>query len=53
MAFLEGKIRLVQIPEVVAAVLDEHDAAPVVSEVALDRADRWARARAAEIIESL
>jgi len=53
MAFLEGKNRLVQIPEVVAAVLDEHDAAPVVSEVALDRADRWARARAAEIIESL
>jgi len=53
MAFLEGKIRLVQIPEVVAAVLDEHEAATIVSEVALDRADRWARARAAEIIESL
>jgi 1-deoxy-D-xylulose-5-phosphate reductoisomerase len=53
MAFLEGKIRLVQIPGVVAAVLDEHAAAPVVSEVALDRADRWARGRAAEIIESL
>jgi 1-deoxy-D-xylulose-5-phosphate reductoisomerase len=53
MAFLEGKIGLIQIPEVVAAVLDEHDAAPVVSEVALTRADRWARARAAEIIESL
>jgi 1-deoxy-D-xylulose-5-phosphate reductoisomerase len=53
MAFLEGKIRLVQIADVVAAVLDEHDAAPVVSEVALDRADRWARGRAAEIIESL
>jgi 1-deoxy-D-xylulose-5-phosphate reductoisomerase len=53
MAFLEGKIRLVQIADVVAAVLDEHEAAPVVSEVALDRADRWARSRAAEIIESL
>jgi 1-deoxy-D-xylulose-5-phosphate reductoisomerase len=53
MAFLEGKIRLVQIADVVAAVLDEHDPAPVVSEVALDRADRWARSRAAEIIESL
>jgi 1-deoxy-D-xylulose-5-phosphate reductoisomerase len=53
MAFLEGKIRLVQIPEVVAAVLDEHTPAPVVSEVALDRADRWARSRAAETIESL
>jgi 1-deoxy-D-xylulose-5-phosphate reductoisomerase len=53
MAFLEGKIRLMQIPEVVAAALDEHTPAPVVSEVALDRADRWARSRAAEIIESL
>jgi 1-deoxy-D-xylulose-5-phosphate reductoisomerase len=53
MAFLEGKIRLVQIPEVVAAALDEHTPAPVVSEVALGRADRWARTRAAEIIESL
>src|SRR5436309_7177664 len=53
MAFLEGKIGLIQIPEVVAAVLDEHEAAPVVSEVALTRADRWARGRAAEIIESL
>ncbi|HEX8100085.1 MAG TPA: 1-deoxy-D-xylulose-5-phosphate reductoisomerase [Actinomycetota bacterium] len=53
MAFLGGKIRLIQIAEVVAAVLDEHDGAPVVSEVALARADRWARARAAEIIEDL
>ncbi len=53
MAFLEGKVGLIQIPEVVAAVLDEHDAAQVVSEVALIRADRWARARAAEIIDSL
>jgi 1-deoxy-D-xylulose-5-phosphate reductoisomerase len=53
MAFLHGKIRLIQIAEVVEAVLDEHDPAPVVSEVALQRADRWARSRAAEIIESL
>jgi 1-deoxy-D-xylulose-5-phosphate reductoisomerase len=53
MAFLEGKIRLVQIPEIVAAVLDDHTPAAVVSEVALARADRWARTRAAEIIESL
>ncbi len=52
-AFLEGKIRLIQIADVVTAVLDEHDGAPVVSEVALARADRWARTRAAEIIESL
>ena len=53
LAFLDGKIRLIQIADVVAAVLDEHDGAPVVSEVALARADRWARTRAAEIIESL
>jgi 1-deoxy-D-xylulose-5-phosphate reductoisomerase len=53
MWFLEGKIRLVQIPEMVAAVLDDHMPAAVVSEVALARADRWARTRAAEIIESL
>jgi 1-deoxy-D-xylulose-5-phosphate reductoisomerase len=53
MAFLSGKIRLMQIAEVVAAVLDEHQGASVVSEVALQRADRWARARAAEILEGL
>ena len=53
MAFLRGKIRLVQIPEVVAAVLDEHIPAAVVLEVMLARADRWARIWAAEIIESL
>ena len=52
-AFLEGKIRLVQIPEVVAAVLDDHEPAPVVSVVTLERADRWARARAGELIRSL
>src|SRR5438132_1366505 len=52
MAFLSGKIRLIQIPEVVAAVLDEHQGAAVVSEVSLQRADRWARARAAEILEA-
>jgi 1-deoxy-D-xylulose-5-phosphate reductoisomerase len=53
MAFLEGKIRLIHIPEVVSAVLDEHDAPKVVSEVALERADRWARARASEVIQTL
>jgi 1-deoxy-D-xylulose-5-phosphate reductoisomerase len=52
-SFLESKIRLVQIPEVVGACLDEHGAAPVVSEVSLARADAWARGRAVEIIESL
>jgi len=53
MAFLAGKIRLIHIPEVVGAVLDEHQPAPVVSEVTLSRADALARARAEEIIESL
>jgi 1-deoxy-D-xylulose-5-phosphate reductoisomerase len=53
MAFLEGKVRLIHIPEVVGAVLDEHEGAGVVSEVTLQRADGWARARAAEIVESL
>jgi 1-deoxy-D-xylulose-5-phosphate reductoisomerase len=53
MAFLEGKIRLIHIPEVVSAVLDEHEAPKVVSEVALERADRWARIRASEVIEAL
>ena len=52
-AFLRGKLRLTQIAEVVAVVLDEHEPAQVVSEVALERADRKARVRAAEIIESL
>lgn len=52
-AFLEGNLRLVQIADVIAAVLDEHQAAPVVSEVTLGRADVWARSRAAEIIRSL
>jgi 1-deoxy-D-xylulose-5-phosphate reductoisomerase len=53
MAFLGGKIRLVHIPEVVSAVLDEHEAPTVVSEVTLERADRWARVRASEVIEAL
>jgi 1-deoxy-D-xylulose-5-phosphate reductoisomerase len=52
MAFLENKIRLIQIPQIVAGVIDEHVPAGVVSEVTLDRADRWARRRAAELVES-
>jgi 1-deoxy-D-xylulose-5-phosphate reductoisomerase len=52
MAFLEGKIPLTGIAEVVARVLDEHEPASVVSLVTLDRADRWARRRAAELIEA-
>lgn len=52
MAFLEGKIPLTRITEVVQAVVDEHDAPSVVSVVNLERADAWARHRAAEIIEA-
>ncbi|MDP9241630.1 MAG: 1-deoxy-D-xylulose-5-phosphate reductoisomerase, partial [Actinomycetota bacterium] len=51
MAFLENKIPLTRITEVVSAVVDEHEAASVVSVVNLERADAWARKRAAEIIE--
>ena len=52
MAFLEGKIPLTGIVEVVAAVVDEREVpSPVVSVVSLERADAWARRRAAEIIE--
>ncbi|HEX9891109.1 MAG TPA: 1-deoxy-D-xylulose-5-phosphate reductoisomerase [Actinomycetota bacterium] len=52
MAFLEGKLPMTGIPDVVAQVLDEHEPASVVSVVTLDRADAWARHRAAELIES-
>jgi 1-deoxy-D-xylulose-5-phosphate reductoisomerase len=53
MAFLEGKVSLTRIVEVVQAVVDEHEApSSVVSVVNLERADAWARRRAAEIIEA-
>ncbi|MDQ4006204.1 MAG: 1-deoxy-D-xylulose-5-phosphate reductoisomerase [Actinomycetota bacterium] len=52
-AFLDGTIRLIDIPEIAARVLDEHEPAPVVSVVSLERADAWARKRATELIESL
>jgi 1-deoxy-D-xylulose-5-phosphate reductoisomerase len=52
MAFLEGKIPLTRIVDVVQSVVDEHEvASSVVSVVNLERADAWARWRAAEIIE--
>ncbi|HEY3023699.1 MAG TPA: 1-deoxy-D-xylulose-5-phosphate reductoisomerase [Actinomycetota bacterium] len=52
-AFLEGKIPLTRIVEIVQGVVDEHEApASVVSVVNLERADTWARRRAAEIIEA-
>jgi len=52
MAFLEGKIRLTAIPEIVEATLSEHEPADVVSVVTLNRADTWARRRAMEAIET-
>ncbi|MBI3648562.1 MAG: 1-deoxy-D-xylulose-5-phosphate reductoisomerase [Actinobacteria bacterium] len=51
MAFLEGKIPLTRITEVSQHVVDEHEPASVVSIVNIERADTWARKRAAEIIE--
>jgi 1-deoxy-D-xylulose-5-phosphate reductoisomerase len=50
MAFLDGKITLTAIGRVVAQVVEEHEPAPVVSLVSLDRADAWARRRAAELL---
>jgi 1-deoxy-D-xylulose-5-phosphate reductoisomerase len=50
MAFLDGRVPLTRIGEVVAACVDEHEAAPVVSLVSLERADAWARRRAAELL---
>ncbi|HXF74332.1 MAG TPA: 1-deoxy-D-xylulose-5-phosphate reductoisomerase [Actinomycetota bacterium] len=52
MAFLEGKIPLTRIVEIVQAVVDEHEPpSSVVSLVTIERADAWARRRAAEIVE--
>ena len=50
MAFLDGKIPLTTIGRVVGQVVEEHEPAPVVSLVSLDRADAWARRRAAELL---
>jgi len=51
MAFLESKIPLTRIVELVQTVVDEHEPASVVSVVNIERADTWARQRAAELIE--
>src|SRR2546425_6786247 len=51
MAFLEGKIPLTRIVEIVQNVVDEHDPVGILSIVNIERADGWARGRAAEIIE--
>jgi 1-deoxy-D-xylulose-5-phosphate reductoisomerase len=51
MAFLEGKIPLPRIVEIVLTVVDEHSPGPLVSIVNIERADAWARGRAIELIE--
>jgi 1-deoxy-D-xylulose-5-phosphate reductoisomerase len=51
-AFLEGTIPLTEIAGLTAQVVEEHEPASVVSAVSLERADGWARRRAAELIES-
>jgi 1-deoxy-D-xylulose-5-phosphate reductoisomerase len=50
MAFLEGKIPLTRVVEIVQTVVDEHEPTTMVSIVNIERADAWARRRAAEII---
>jgi 1-deoxy-D-xylulose-5-phosphate reductoisomerase len=50
-AFLEGKIALTRIVEIVMTVVDEHEPGPLVSIVNIERADSWARTRATQIIE--
>jgi 1-deoxy-D-xylulose-5-phosphate reductoisomerase len=50
-AFLEGRIPLPRIVEIVQWVVDEHQPGSVVSLVNIDRADAWARQRVAEIVE--
>jgi 1-deoxy-D-xylulose-5-phosphate reductoisomerase len=52
-AFLAADLPFPSIAEVVAAVVDEHESAPVVSLVAIERADAWARRRAAELTASV
>jgi 1-deoxy-D-xylulose-5-phosphate reductoisomerase len=52
MAFLEGKISLPRIVEVVQTIVDEHEPASIVSVVNIERADAWARRRTVELIET-
>jgi 1-deoxy-D-xylulose-5-phosphate reductoisomerase len=50
MGFLTGKIPLTRIVEIASGVVDEHEPPSIVSVVNLERADAWARRRAAELI---
>jgi 1-deoxy-D-xylulose-5-phosphate reductoisomerase len=51
MSFLDGKIPLPRIVEIVQTIVDEHEPPSVVSVVHIERADTWARRRTVEIIE--
>lgn len=51
-SFLDKKIPLTAIPEIVDRVVEEHEPAGVVSLVTLERAEAWARKRATELIEN-
>jgi len=52
MAFLEGRISLPRIVEIVQTIVDQHEPPSVVSVVHIERADSWARRRAMELIET-
>jgi 1-deoxy-D-xylulose-5-phosphate reductoisomerase len=52
MAFLEGRIPLPRIVEIVQTIVDQHEPPSVLSVVHIERADAWARRRAMEIIET-
>jgi 1-deoxy-D-xylulose-5-phosphate reductoisomerase len=45
-AFLDGKIRLSEIPRIIESVMDEHEAQAVSSLEVVLETDRWARSRA-------
>jgi 1-deoxy-D-xylulose-5-phosphate reductoisomerase len=50
-AFLEGRLRFVEIPRVISRALDRHAAEPAASLEDLLRADRRARTTASEITD--
>jgi 1-deoxy-D-xylulose-5-phosphate reductoisomerase len=52
-AFLEGKLRFTQIPEVVKAVMEKHRIGPAQTIEDILRSDQWARERAKEILRKL
>ena len=45
-AFLDGKIRLSEIPKIIEGVMNEHDAQPASSLEVVLETDAWARNRA-------